>query len=220
MIPISDSVKSRGFPIFTVLLIALNVVVFLLELSSPNPDAFIQQYSLIPKLVNFSDTSTLLPFVTAMFLHGGFLHIASNMLFLWVFGDNIEGYFGAIFFLFLYLVSGIVGNLVQYILMPGSLIPMLGASGAIAGVLGSYFLLFPHSKIKTLLPIFFFITFVDIPATFMIGYWFFLQIISGVTSLSAAADSGGIAFFAHIGGFATGIVLTILLRPFLNYQRG
>src|SRR5581483_3953817 len=204
MIPISDSVKSRGFPIFTVLLIALNVVVFLLELSSPNPDAFIQQYSLIPKLVNFSDTSTLLPFVTAMFLHGGFLHIASNMLFLWVFGDNIEGYFGAIFFLFLYLVSGIVGNLVQYILMPGSLIPMLGASGAIAGVLGSYFLLFPHSKIKTLLPIFFFITFVDIPATFMIGYWFFLQIISGVTSLSAAADSGGIAFFAHIGGFATG----------------
>jgi len=215
MIPISDSIKSKGFPTTNVLLIVFTVFVFLEEIVSPNPDSFIAKYSLIPQLVNFSNTSTLLPFITAIFLHGGFLHIVSNMLFLWVFGDNIEGYFGVLFFLFIYFASGIVGNITQYVLAPDSTIPMLGASGAIAGILGSYFILFPNSKIKTLVPFFGFLTIVDIPATVMLGYWFLLQVISGAFSLTATS-AGGIAFFAHIGGFATGIILTLLMRPFIS----
>lgn len=216
MIPISDSIKSHGFPITNVLIIIVTIFVFLQEIVSPNPDSFIAKYSLIPQLVNFSNFSTLLPFVTAIFLHGGILHIASNMLFLWVFGDNIEGYFGVLFFLFIYFATGIAGNLAQYSLSPQSSIPMLGASGAIAGILGSYFVLFSHSKIKTLIPIFGFVSIVEIPATVMLGYWFLLQVLSGAFSLSSTAGSGGIAFFAHIGGFAAGIILTIMFKPFVK----
>lgn len=219
MIPLSDSIKSLRFPYVNILLIAVTVFVFFQQLTSPNPEGLINTYALIPTLVDFSNFQTLVPFVTAMFLHGGFLHIASNMLFLWIFGDNIEGYLGVLFFLFLYFVSGIAGNLTQYILMPNSPIPMLGASGAIAGVLGSYYLLFPRSKIKTLVPFFGFVSIVEIPASFMLGYWFLLQVLSGTISLGVTTGGGGIAFFAHIGGFATGLVLTILLRPFLRIKR-
>lgn len=219
MIPISDSIKSHGFPITNVLLIAITVLVFVQEVISPNPDSFIAKYSLIPQLVNFSDLSTLFPFVSAIFLHGGILHIASNMLFLWVFGDNIEGYFGVLFFLFIYFATGIAGNFAQYTLSPQSSIPMLGASGAIAGILGSYFVLFPHSKIKTLVPVFGFVSIVEIPATVMLGYWFLLQVLSGAFSLSETAGSGGIAFFAHIGGFAAGIILTTIMKPLVFSQR-
>lgn len=219
MIPISDSIKSHGFPITNLLLIAVTTLVFIQEVISPNPDSFIARYSLIPQLVNFSDFSTLSPFITAIFLHGGILHIVSNMLFLWVFGDNIEGYFGTLFFLFIYFATGIAGNLAQYALDPASSIPMLGASGAIAGILGSYFVLFPHSRIKTLVPFFGFVSVVEIPATIMLGYWFLLQVISGTFSLSGTAESGGIAFFAHIGGFAAGIILTTIMKPLVVSQR-
>lgn len=217
MIPLSDSIRSMGFPITNVILIAVTVLVFIREVISPNPDSFIATYSLIPQLVDFSDFSTLFPFVTAIFLHGGILHIASNMLFLWVFGDNIEGYFGVLFFLFIYFMTGITGNLAQYALSPQSSIPMLGASGAIAGILGSYFVLFPHSKIKTLVPFFGFVSVIEIPATVMLGYWFLLQVLSGAFSLTESAGAGGIAFFAHIGGFAVGIILTTLMKPFFKH---
>lgn len=216
MIPLSDSVKSHGFPLFNVILIGITVLVFFQQIAAADPDAFIFKYSLIPQLVDFSNINTLFPFVTAIFLHGGFLHIASNMLFLWVFGDNIEGYFGVLFFLFIYFMSGIAGNLLQYSLMPDSPIPMLGASGAIAGILGSYFVLFPHSRIKTLVPVLGFVSVVEIPSTIMLGYWFLLQLLSGTFSLTETAGTGGVAFFAHVGGFAAGLILTILMRPFVS----
>ena len=215
MIPISDSISLKGFPLINVLLIAFTSFVFLQEITVPHPDAFIAKYSLIPSLINFSNYSTLAPFVTAIFIHGGFLHIASNMLFLWVFGNNVEKYFGAILFLFIYFISGVIGNLTQYALMPSSTIPMLGASGAIAGILGTYFMLFPKAKIKTIIPIFFFFPIIELPSTVMLGYWFFLQLFSGVSALQNP-NAAGIAFFAHIGGFATGIILTILLRRYFK----
>lgn len=217
MIPISDSIKSKRFPFINILIIAATVFVFFQQITTPNPDAFIRAYALIPALVDFANTNTLFPFVTSMFLHGGFLHIISNLLFLWVFGDNVEGHLGYFFFPFLYLASGIAGGLAQYVFTPNSIVPMLGASGAIAGVLGSYFVLFPLSKIKTIVPFFGFVSVIQIPASFMLGYWFLLQIISGAVSVPLLADStGGIAFFAHIGGFVTGYVLTRALRPILK----
>lgn len=212
MFPLFDSHKEPGFPIMTLGIILLNVYAFYLQITSPNPDAFIQTYSLIPSSVNSMQPSTLLPFITAMFLHGGFLHIISNMWFLWVFGANIEAYLGKIQYLFFYLFAGLVGNFLQYFLMPLSTVPMLGASGAIAGILGAYFILFPTHKIKTLVP-FFFIFVADIPAVIILGYWFFLQVLAGTESLQSAASTGGVAFFAHIGGFITGMILAKLLKP-------
>ena len=205
MFPISDSIPARRFPFLNLAIIIATVYVFYQQLIAPSPDSFILQYSLIPSQINFSDLTTLFPFVTAIFLHGGFLHILSNMWFLWVFGDNIEGHLGLVPFFILYFLSGIVGNILQYLLMSASSIPMLGASGAVAGVLGAYFVLFPHSRIKTLVPISIFPTTVNIPAGFMLGYWFILQILSGAASLPFMGDQGGIAFFAHVGGFITGV---------------
>lgn len=213
MFPISDSIPARGFPLVNISIIVLTVFVFIQQLLSPNPDAFIAQYALIPANVDFANVATLLPFITAIFLHGGFLHIISNMWFLWIFGDNVEGYFGAIPFLLFYLFAGVIGNVLQYFLMPGSSIPMLGASGAIAGTLGAYYVLFPYAKIKTLVPFFGFITLIDISAPIMLGYWFILQLFSGTTSLPfTQAQSGGIAFWAHVGGFLTGVVFANLLK--------
>ena len=217
MFPITDSIKSKKSKIITILIILANIFVFYLELTSFDSNAFINKYSLIPNTVNFKAFSSLVPFVTAMFLHGGFLHIATNMLFLWVFGGGVEGYFGGFLFLLVYLLSGVIGNLTEYSLMSTSSIPMLGASGAIAGILGSYFVLFPYSKIKTLLFLFFFVTLVDIPAPFILGYWFLLQVVSGTFSL-ITPQSGGIAFFAHVGGFATGIIFTIIYSRYFKKE--
>ena len=204
MLPIADSEKSRRFPFLNIIFIALNVFVFYLQLTALNPEAFIYQYALVPSQIDFSNISTLYPFITSLFLHGGFLHIGSNMLFLWVFGDNVEGHLPPLMYPFLYIGSGIVGSLAQYVMDPTSTIPMLGASGAVAGALGAYFTLFPRHKIRTLiiLPIFF--TMVEISAVFMIGYWIVLQLISGVGSFGASPDQGGVAYFAHIGGFVFG----------------
>ncbi len=204
MIPIADSEKSRRFPFLNILFIAVNVVVFYLQLTALNPEAFIYQYALVPSEIDFSNISTIYPFITSMFLHGGLLHIGSNMLFLWVFGDNVEGHMPPFMYLFLYLGAGIVGSLAQYVMNPESSIPMLGASGAVAGALGAYFTLFPRHKIKTLLILPIFFTIVEISAVFMIGYWIVLQIISGVGSFGASPDQGGVAYFAHIGGFVFG----------------
>lgn len=206
MFPLSDSVNVKRFPIINVMLIAATIFVFIQQLMAHDQEAFIRSYALIPSLVNLKDSSTLLPFVTAIFLHGGFLHIISNLWFLWIFGDNVEGTLGFLFFPILYFAAGIVGNVAQYILMPTSSIPMLGASGAIAGVLGAYYVLFPRAKVKTLVPFFGFFTILDIPAPFMLGYWFALQLISGAVSLPFSGESGGVAFWAHVGGFVTGVL--------------
>jgi len=214
MFPLSDSIKAKRFPFLNILIIVVTVYVFFLQVTSPLPDFLIQKYALIPSLVNFSDFATLTPLVTAIFLHGGFLHIISNMWFLWVFGDNVEGYTGWFFYPLIYLCSGIAGALLQYFFMPDSGVPMLGASGAIAGVLGAYFILFKHSQIKTFLPVFGFPSIINVSAPFMLSYWFILQVISGAGSLGLSSDmGGGVAFWAHVGGFITGVVFGILLRP-------
>lgn len=206
MFPISDSIKSKSFPIWTLFFIAVNVYVFFKEISFPDPEAFIRAYSLIPSNVNFSNIDSLIPFITAMFLHGGFLHIISNMWFLWIFGDNVESFFGKFFYPFVYIGSGLAGNFLQYFLYPTSTIPMLGASGAVSGILGAYYVLYPHSRIKTILPIFFFITVAEIPAVIYLFYWFFIQLFSGVASVGISTQSG-VAFWAHVGGFVTGFML-------------
>ena len=158
---------------------------------------------------------TLLPFITAIFLHGGFLHILSNMWFLYIFGDNVEDALGSIMFLLLFLVAGIAGNLLQYSITPTASVPMLGASGAIAGILGCYYVLFPHAKVRTLIFLFFFVTIVDLAAPIMLGYWFILQLISGAGSLNVSdANQGGIAFFAHIAGFIIGILVGRVFKKF------
>ena len=206
MIPIADSEKSRRFPFLNILFIGLNVLAFYLQITALNPEAFIYKYALVPSEIDFSNFATLYPFVTSMFLHGGFLHIGSNMLFLWVFGDNVEGHLPPFVYLFLYLGAGIVGSLAQYFMDPTSTIPMLGASGAVAGALGAYFTLFPHHKIKTLVILPIFITIIEMSAVFMLGYWILLQLISGAGSVGLPADQGGVAYFAHIGGFAFGYI--------------
>jgi len=210
MIPISDSEKSRRFPIINILLIAITVLVFFLQLTSP--DAFTLTYALIPARIDFADASTLYPFITSMFLHGGFLHIASNMLFLWVFGDNVEGELNPFTYLLLYLSSGIAGGLAQYMLSPDSTIPMLGASGAVAGVLGAYMIQFPNHRIRTLILLPFFFTITEISAVFMLGYWILLQLISGFGTLGMeTGQTGGVAYFAHIAGFIAGIMFIKIL---------
>ena len=209
MFPLGDSIKHRRFPFINLAIILFTIYVFYLQFTAASFEAFIFQYGLVPSAVNFSEPATLFPFISAMFLHGGFLHIISNLWFLWVFGDNVEDRFG-LFYPILYLLSGLAGNVLQYVLMPDSPIPMIGASGAVAGILGAYFVLFPHSEIRTLaffgLPII-----VKVGAPIMLGYWFFLQLISGATSLSDSA-SGGVAFWAHVGGFIAGLIIAKFLR--------
>lgn len=207
MFPISDSIPSRRFPFLNIVIILITIYAFYLQISFPNQEVFIQEYALIPSLVNFNDPQTFLPFITSIFLHGGFLHIVSNMWFLWVFGDNVETHIPWFFYPLLYILSGIAGGLAQYIFAPQSSIPMLGASGAVAGVLGAYYVLFPNSRIKTIIPVFGFASIVHVGAPFMLGYWFILQLFSGVTSLPMIGETGGVAFFAHVGGFITGVIL-------------
>jgi membrane associated rhomboid family serine protease len=213
MFPLSDSAKATRFPVMMWFLIAANTVVFIYEVLNPHVDAFISHYALVPSHVHFNEYITLLPFVTAIFLHGGFLHILSNMWFLFIFGDNVEGALNPFGFLLLFLISGILGNVLQYAIMPHSTIPILGASGAIAGVLGAYYKFFPYSKVKTLLFVFFFVTILDINAPIILGYWFILQLISGAGSLSQTSSDGGVAFFAHVAGFIVGIIVAkIVMR--------
>lgn len=207
MFPISDSAKSGRIPLITLAIILATSFVFYEQLTTSNQAIFIRTYALIPYLVNLLNPQTLIPFVTAIFLHGGFLHILSNMWFLWIFGDNVEARLGIFRFSFLYLIAGIIGNLVHFFLASNSTIPMLGASGAVSGVLGAYFIMFPSSNIKTFLFLFFFVTVTEIPAMIYIFYWFIIQLFSGVASLPFAFQTGGIAFWAHVGGFLTGLIL-------------
>ena len=202
MIPLKDSHVSGKFPFWTIGIIVLNVYIFYLELTALNPQAFILNYSLIPADVN-SNIAGLFPFITSQFLHAGFIHIISNMIFLWVFGNNVESAFGFWYFPLFYIMGGITAGLTQYFSTPDAIVPMLGASGAVAAVLGAYFALFPNNKIKTLVFIFIFVTFIDIPAWILLFYWFITQLFSGVAALSMN-QTGGIAFLPHAGGFLFG----------------
>lgn len=196
----------------TIGIIAVTAYAFFLQLSAPDIDAFVMQYALVPQNVNFADWLTLLPFITSMFLHAGWLHILSNMWFLWIFGDNVEAEVGHVRYLLFYLVCGIAAGLVQYFFNSTGTIPTLGASGAVAGVLGAYLMLYPGHKIDTLIPTFGgFMTQAQIPASIMLIYWFVIQLFSGVGTIGMQ-DVGGVAFWAHVGGFVAGWILVRLLQ--------
>lgn len=207
MFPIRDTQNSNSFPFINLLLIIANIYVFYLELTTPSLEIFVGQYALTPRNINFSTVESLQPFVTSMFLHAGFLHILSNMWFLWIFGDNVEGKIGHIKYLAFYLFCGVSASFAQYLFIPNSIAPMLGASGAIAGVLGAYLKNFPRNSIDTIVPIFGFPAVIAIPASLMLIYWFFIQAFNGVASIAIeTAAFGGIAYLAHAGGFATGFL--------------
>jgi membrane associated rhomboid family serine protease len=211
MIPIRDVIPSRTTPIVTIAIIAVNTLVFLYQFTlGPSVEEFVLYWGLIPAAFSW------LTIVTSMFLHGGVLHFAGNMLYLWIFGDNVEDRMGHGRFVAFYLFCGAAAALTQTVTDPESVIPMVGASGAIAGVMGAYFVLYPHSRILTLVPIFFFIQLIEVPAILFLGLWFVMQFLSGVGSIATAAGEpgGGIAFWAHIAGFAAGIgTMPLFRRP-------
>lgn len=212
MFPLYDSIQSYKTPLITWFIIAANIVIFWLELSGG--EQFIMRYGLVPSQVSAGDVATWYSFFTSMFLHGGWFHLFSNMWFLRIFGDNVEAAFGSIRYLLFYLIAGIIAGFVQYIAAPESTIPMIGASGAIAGVLGAYVILFSHARISSLVFLGFYITVLEIPAVIYLPYWFLLQLLSGVGQVSAGtiATSGGVAFLAHAGGFIAGVIAAILIK--------
>jgi membrane associated rhomboid family serine protease len=211
MFPLRDTKPTYKYPFFTRAIIVLNVLVFLLEITAPDLDQFISKYALISSNLDFTNLLTLIPLITSQFLHAGVFHLLSNMWFINIFGDNVEEEFGKLFYPFVYLISGVFGGLSQHIFAPNSNIPMLGASGAVAGVLGAYYVFYPKHKIETLVPIGIFFTRINLPAAAILFYWFITQFFSGVGSI-AVAQLGGIAFWAHVGGFVTGYLLAKLKR--------
>ena len=207
MFPIGDDNSDRRtIPVVTYALIAFNVLFFLVELGGG--DAFIRAWSFVPVRFLAHPTGDFVTIFSSMFMHAGWLHLGGNMLYLWIFGDNVEDRFGHLPFLAFYLACGIAATFAQLAFSPGSDIPNLGASGAIAGVLGAYLLLFPNHRVTVVAGY----GIMQVSALVVIGLWFVLQLFSGVGSLGAAADTGGVAFMAHIGGFITGCVLAIILR--------
>ena len=210
MIPLRDIIPSRTTPVVTIVLIAVNVLVFLFELSlGRNVDQFTLYWGLVPAAFSWVTV------VTSMFLHGGFLHVAGNMLYLWIFGDNVEDRMGHGRFLVFYLFCGVAAALAQTISQPDSVVPMVGASGAIAGVMGAYFVLYPKSRIVTLIPLFFFFQVIEVPAILFLGIWFLMQFISGLGSIVTVATgqaAGGVAFWAHVAGFVAGISGVVVFR--------
>ncbi len=203
MFPIRDTEPSYSRPVVTILIILVNVLAFIYEYTlDPNQrELFIHSYGLVPDQFRFASI------FTSMFLHGGVMHILGNMWFLWIFGDNIEDTLGHAKYLFFYLACGVAAGMTQYIVNVYSRVPMVGASGAIAGVMGAYMVKFPHARIRTLI-FWIFITFLDIPAWVMLVYWFGTQLLSGIGSIGyTQASQGGTAFFAHVGGFLAGLIL-------------
>lgn len=214
-IPIKDINPSRTYPVVNISLILLNVVVFLYQFTLP-PQAFklfVLSNSTVPARVpaflagHAGFEVAVLPLLTSMFLHSGLAHLGGNMLFLWIFGDNVEDYLGHLPYLFFYLVCGIGAGLLHVLFNWSSTVPALGASGAISGVMGAYLLLYPGERILTLV----FIFLVPIPAVIILGYWFLLQFLAGISALGAGA-SGGVAWWAHVGGFVLGMLLTATSR--------
>ena len=210
MFPIGDdNSQERTVPVVTYALVALNVLVFLLELSSG--DQFVERWAFIPARFASNPAANFATIFTAMFMHGGWLHLLGNMLFLWIFGDNVEDRLGHVKFLVFYLLAGIAATLAQFAIAPHSTVPNVGASGAIAGVLGAYILMFPQSRVNVLLGR----QIVAMPAVAVLGMWIVFQLISGVGSLAYTdenANVGGVAYMAHTGGFAAGLLMAFPFR--------
>lgn len=220
MFPLRDTIPSRRRPVVTIAIVVVCSVVFLFELMlGPELPRFLQAYAFVPAHLFYPqafDTSlpaTFLAALFSMFLHGGWLHIIGNMWFLWVFGDNVEDVLGHGGYFLFYLLCGLAATLAQAVIEPSSTIPMVGASGAIAGVLGAYFIWFPWSRVKTFVFLGFFFTLAELPAPLFLVMWFVIQFFSGTLSLAAASSGGGgVAFFAHIGGFVAGMAAAVWLR--------
>jgi membrane associated rhomboid family serine protease len=213
MIPLRDDIRSERRPYATYLFMAGCAVAFVYQLLSglSDPklnDTIIHAYGMTPaSIIHGHRLWTLL---TSMFLHGGIAHFVGNMLYLWIFGDNVEDAFGHLPYAAVYLVSGLLGSLLQIAIAPHSLIPTIGASGAISGIMGAYFVLYPRARVLTLVPIFFFIRLFYVPAPLLLGFWILFQVLYGCSS--APATGGGVAYFAHIGGFAAGALFALLIR--------
>jgi membrane associated rhomboid family serine protease len=229
MLPLKDDVPSRSVPFVTIGLIAANTIVFFYQVSlQMSGDAgalraaqeFIFEFGAIPcriagACVQPDRPQTMLTVLTSMFVHGGLFHVGGNMLYLWIFGDNVEDTLGHLRFLGFYLASGAAAAVAQTVVNPTSAIPMVGASGAVSGVLGAYLLLFPYASVWTLVTFGFFIRFVQLPAILVLGFWIVVQLFSGYVTWGSAlgeGSGGGVAWFAHIGGFLAGMLLLFVLR--------
>ena len=207
MLPLGDDDSARRtFPLVTYALIVLNVLFFFVELSGG--DAFIARWAFVPSRFLANPGADFLTIFTSMFMHAGWLHLGGNMLYLWIFGDNVEDRFGHLKYLIFYLLCGVAATFAQMAFSMGSDVPNLGASGAIAGVLGSYIFMFPQEQVRVLIGR----TVTPVSALIVIGAWIVLQFFSGVASIASAADTGGVAYMAHVGGFFAGLVLTFLFR--------
>ncbi len=213
MIPLRDNIPSKTFPIVTYVLIGLNIAAFVYEISlGPNLEGFFNVFGVVPERTMTIVTSApryvfyaAFPFFTSIFLHGGWLHLLGNMLYLYIFGNNVEDALGRSRYVVFYLACGIAASVMHLATNPTSNIPTIGASGAIAGVMGAYFLLYPRAKVVTIVPIFFFIQIIEIPAFFFLGFWFLIQFASGSISLMSQGGAySGVAWWAHIGGFLAG----------------
>lgn len=231
MIPIRDDTPRFSTPVVTYFIIALNTVVWLYEwlvqVQSPAAlEAFVYQFGVVPRQeiaiasggAHVSPAIAVIPIITSMFLHGSWLHVIGNMWFLWIFGDNIEDYLGHFKYLLFYLLSGISASVLHILFNLNSKVPSVGASGAIAGVMGAYFVLYPRARVLTLVPLIVFFTFWWLPAWIFLGYWFLIQFLSGAaTSIAYTSQTGGgIAFWAHVGGFAAGILMVKIMPPRLR----
>jgi len=207
MLPVGDDNSSRkSFPFMTYILIGINLVVFFLELSRGTD--FIDKWAFIPSRFSSNPSGNFITIFTAMFMHAGGFHLFSNMLYLWIFGDNVEARFGHFRYVIFYLLSGVAATLAFLFFSLGSGTPLVGASGAIAGVLAAYFIMFPKRNIRVLMGLWL----IPLPAWIVIGIWFVLQLFSGVASIDSAAQTGGVAYVAHVGGFVAGFVLTFVFR--------
>ena len=220
MLPIGDDNSDRlRWPVVTAILIGVNVVAFLYELSLGSHGVslarFVEQWGVVPLEYHLGgDLPPRIPLpwfttlVTAMFLHGGWGHLGGNMLYLWIFGDNVEDRLGRVPFLLFYLAAGMLGSLVQILAAPESQVPVIGASGAISGVLGAYIVMFPRKRVRVLLFLFVF----EVPALLVLGLWALTQVVSGTGTLGGGAEEGGVAYLAHVGGFAAGVAGALLWR--------
>ena len=196
-------------PYVTYALVAINVLLFFLQMVSPRE--FTTVFAIIPKMATVDFGHFTLTLLTSMFLHGSITHLGGNMLYLWIFADNVEGILGHVKFTIFYFASGLTAGIVQTLVDPTSIIPIVGASGAIAGILAAYMILFPQAKVHALLFLFFYFTSIRIPAFFVLGFWFLMQLTNGLSALGLDT-TGGVAWFAHIGGFIAGLGLIQILR--------